>query len=70
MNYHVFETDKKINDWAAWFGMFEPENKRDDWKWKLGSSVYFRVFPQPEIWGLLIIFKLLNVINILYSDPV
>ena len=36
--------------------------------WKLDGSIYFRYMPDLGIWGILITFKLLNVINKLLMD--
>ena len=65
LHYKVISTDSKINLKCEWWGMWLTNNKPE---WKDNSSIYFRYAPDVEIWVLLIIFKLLNVINVLLRD--
>jgi hypothetical protein len=36
--------------------------------WKIGSSVYFRVYPMFMLWVILVVFKELRVINQMCLD--
>jgi len=65
LNYHIIEINPKTKKSCEWWGMWSSDNNPD---WKHGSSVYFRCAPSAKIWILLIVFKQLNVINVLFSD--
>ena len=43
-------------------------NVYDKPDWKKGSSVYFKMNCQPEVWLIIIVFKLLNSTNELFRD--
>jgi hypothetical protein len=65
LNYHVIAEDPKVNLKLEWWGFWLKSNKPD---WKVDTSVYFRYVPDIKIWILMIVFKILNVINVLFSD--
>jgi len=63
LNYHLFSRD--LANKCEWYGLW---SKSYEPNWKYGSGVYFNYAPDPRVWIFLIIFKLLNMINVLFSD--
>jgi len=65
LNYHRFENNDKLANKCKWYGLWSKSNKPN---WKIGSSVYFKYAPDARVWIFLIVFKLMNMINVLFSD--